>query len=185
MLENFFKKIENKMKTTIDALHKEFGSIRTGRASTSILNYVKVEYYGTLTPLNQVASLATPDSRLITIQPWDASILSAIEKAILKSDLGLTPSNDGKIIRLPIPALNEERRKELVKQTKKMAEECKISIRTTRREANEEIKKMEKNKEITEDEQHKLMDRIQKVTDIYITKIDEMQKGKEQEIMEV
>ncbi|MFH0924850.1 MAG: ribosome recycling factor [bacterium] len=185
MQDFFLKKIEDKMKGSVEGLHKEFSNIRTGRASTAILNNIKVDYYGTLTPLVQIASLSVPDSRLIVIQPWDVSAIGAIEKAILKADIGISPSNDGKAIRLPIPALNEERRRELVKQAKKIVEESKISLRNIRREANEELKRMEKNKELTEDEHHKLTDKIQKLTDSYTNKLDEVYKGKEEDILEV
>ncbi len=173
------------MKDTIDALHREYGGVRTGRASISLLDGIRVDYYGAQTPLNQVANLSTPDPRLIIVQPWDASLIKEIERAILKSDLGLTPGNDGKLIRLPIPSLTEERRKELVKVLKRMAEECRISIRNSRREAIEAIKKLEKNKEIPEDDSHKAQDDIQKLTDNFIEQINTIQEHKEQEVMEV
>lgn len=173
------------MTDTVDALHREYGGIRTGRASISLLDGIRVDYYGTQTPLSQVANLSTPDPRLITVQPWDASLVKEIERAILKSDLGLTPGNDGRLIRLPIPPLTEERRKELVKVVKRMAEECRISIRNSRREAIEAIKKSEKDKDVSEDDSHKAQDNIQKLTDDFIKQINTIQEHKEQEVMEV
>ena len=157
-----------RMDTTLDVLRKEFASLRTGRASLSLLDGIKVDYYGSLTPMNQVATLAVPESRLITIQPWDPQAIEAIEKAILSSGLGLMPSNDGKIIRLPIPSLTEERRKELVKLAKKMSEDLRVAVRNIRRDINEEVKKIEKEKKISEDESHKAHEDIQKTTDQYI-----------------
>jgi ribosome recycling factor len=185
MIQQIHKQTEDKMKATVDALRHEYGGVRTGRASISILDGIKVEYYGTLVPLNQVANLSTPEPRLITIQPWDTNLIKEIEKVILKSDLGLTPSNDGKTIRLPIPALTEERRQQLVKVVKRMAEECRISIRNSRREAIEAIKKLEKSKETSEDESHKAQEKIQKLTDDYIHQINQIQEHKQQEVMEV
>ncbi len=179
------KKAAEKMEHTMDALKKEFGSVRTGRASLSILNAVRVDYYGTPTPLQQVASLSIPESRQIMIQPWEPKMMTEIEKAILKSDLGLTPVNDGKVIRINIPALTEERRLQLVKTTKKAAEEAKIAIRNIRRDTNDAIKKLEKDKHISEDETKKSLDEMQKLTDSYIKKIDELLVHKDKEIMEV
>ena len=179
------KKAAEKMNGAIDSLKKDLASIRTGRASLSLLDAIKVDYYGTLTPLNQVATLGIPDSRQITIQPWDQRLIPEIEKAILKSDLGLTPSNDGKIIRLNIPPLTEERRKQLVKTVKKRAEDARIAIRNIRRDINEEIKKEEKEKHISEDEVKKSQEEIQKITDSYIIKIEEIVNHKEKEIMEI
>ena len=173
------------MEGAIDALKKEFGSVRTGRASLSLLDGIMVDYYGTLTPLQQLASLSVPESRQIAIQPWEQRIIPEIEKAIMKSDLGLTPSNDGKFIRIGIPPLTEERRKQLVKVVKKRAEEAKVAIRNIRRDTNEELKKLEKEKHLSEDDAKKSHDEIQKLTDFYITKIDEVLKHKENEIMEV
>lgn len=173
------------MKGAIEAFKKDLGSIRTGRASLSLLDGIEVEYYGNPTPLNQVASLSTPDSRQIVIQPWDPKTISAIEKTILKSDLDLTPTNDGKVIRINIPPLTEERRKQLVKVVKKRAEEARVAIRNVRRDFNEELKKLEKNKEISEDELKKSLDEVQKLTDTYIKKVDERLEHKEKEIMEV
>ena len=169
----------------LEALSHELGAIRTGRASIAILDHVKVDYYGTLTPVNQLATLAVPESRTITIQPWDASATHAIEKAIMTSDLGLMPTNDGKIIRINMPALTEERRKEYVKIAKKYGEECKVGIRNIRRDANEALKKLEKDKQISEDEHKKLGKDVQDITDKQITRVDEMIAQKEKDIMEV
>ena len=178
-------KATERMEGAIDALKKEFGSVRTGRASLSLLDGIMVDYYGTFTPLQQLASLSVPESRQIAIQPWEQRIIPEIEKAIMKSDLGLTPSNDGKFIRIGIPALTEERRKQLVKVVKKRAEEAKVAIRNIRRDTNEELKKLEKEKHLSEDDAKKSHDEIQKLTDSYIAKVDEVLKHKENEIMEV
>jgi ribosome recycling factor len=172
------------MSKSIASLKKELNRLRTGRASLSILDGIKVDYYGTLTPLNQMATLAVPESRSITIQPWDVSVIKEIEKAILKSDLGLTPSNDGKIIRISIPPLTEERRKELVKVVHKMCEDYKVSVRNIRRDANELLKSMKKDGEISEDDAFKAQDQVQKITDEQIKLIDECDKEKEKEILE-
>jgi ribosome recycling factor len=174
-----------RMDGAIEALKKDFGSIRTGRASLALLDDITVDYYGTATPLQQLASLGVPESRQITIQPWEQRIIPEIEKAIMKSDLGLTPSNDGKTIRITIPPLTEERRKQLVKVVKKRAEEARIAIRNIRRDSNEELKKLEKEKRLSEDEAKKSHDDIQKLTDSYIVKVEEVLKHKENEIMEV
>ncbi|MDP3110936.1 MAG: ribosome recycling factor [Thermodesulfovibrionales bacterium] len=179
------RKAAEKMDSAIEALKKEFSAIRTGRASLALLDGIKVDYYGTPTPLQQLASLSIPESRQIAIQPWEQKIISEIEKAIMKSDLGLTPSNDGKVIRINIPALTEERRKQLVKVAKKNAEDSKIAVRNIRRDTNEEIKKLEKEKHLSEDNTKKSLDEIQKLTDTYIKKIDEILMHKEKEIMEV
>lgn len=173
------------MSRSVEVLRKEFSSIRTGRASLALLDGIIVNYYDTPTPLQQLASLSIPESRQILIQPWEQKIVPDIEKAILKSDLGLTPSNDGKTIRISIPPLTEERRKLLVKTVKKKAEEAKVSVRNIRRDTNEEIKKLEKEKHISEDIVKKLQDEIQKITDSYIDKVDEVLSLKEKEIMEV
>lgn len=174
-----------RMQKTVDAFRHELSKLRTGRASISILDGIRAEYYGTPTPLNQIANLGTPDPRTIAIQPWDQSALQAIEKAIQKSDLGLNPVNDGRVIRLPIPPLNEERRKELVKVVKKHGEECKVSIRNTRRDSVELLKKLKNDSKITEDELKKGQDQIQKLTDDFIKLIDETAAHKEKDIMEV
>ena len=173
------------MQTSIEALKKKFGSVRTGRASLSILDGLTVDYYGTPTPLQQVASLSLPDSRQISIQPWEQKIIPEIEKAIMKSDLGLTPMNDGKLIRINIPALTEERRKQLVKVVRKEAEDAKVAVRNIRRDVNEELKKLEKEKHVSEDEIKKEHDEVQKITDSFVKKVDELLEHKEKEIMEV
>lgn len=185
LLNKVYTEMADKMDKTIEKTKEEFTSIRTGRASTSLLNEIKVEYYGTLVPVNQVASVIVPEAKLLEIKPWDKSVLAAIEKAILKSNLGLTPVNDGKIIRLTIPTLTEERRKELVKIIHKLAEDSKIILRNIRRHTNETIEKMEKDKQISEDDKFKAQEHIQKVTDDYIKKIDELTAHKQKEIMEV
>jgi len=173
------------MKKALDALKNELKKIRTGRASLSILDDIRVDYYGTPTLLNQMASLSTPESRLIVIQPWDASVIKDVEKAILKSDLGLTPSNDGKLIRITIPQLTEERRKQLVKVIYKKSEEHKVSVRNVRRDANDLLKSLKKDGEISEDEAFKAQDQVQKITDEYIKLIDDVCKEKEKEILEI
>ncbi|HYA31644.1 MAG TPA: ribosome recycling factor [Thermodesulfovibrionales bacterium] len=179
------KKTTERMEGAIDALKKEFGSVRTGRASLALLDGITVDYYGNPTPLQQVASLSVPESRQIVIQPWEQRVISEIEKAIMKSDLGLTPTNDGKVIRINIPPLTEERRKQLVKVVKKRAEEAKIAIRNIRRDSNEELKKLEKEQHLSEDDAKKFHAEIQKLTDASIAKVDEVLKHKENEIMEV
>lgn len=179
------RKAVEKMDHSIEALKKEFASVRTGRASLALLDGIKVDYYGTPTPLQQVASLSVPESRQIAIQPWDQKIISDIEKAIMKSDLGLTPTNDGKLIRINIPSLTEERRKQLVKVVRKNSEDAKVAVRNIRRDVNDEIKKLEKEKHLSEDDTKKSLDEIQKFTDSYVKKIDEILMHKEKEIMEV
>lgn len=176
---------KERMTKAIQAYTRELATIRAGRASASLLDRVTVDYYGSPTPVNQLAGISTPEARLLLIQPYDKSILGDIEKAILKSDLGLNPSNDGSVIRIAIPQLTEERRKELVKIVKKESEEAKIAIRNIRRDANDELKKLEKNGEITEDALRGFADDIQKVTDDHINKIDQITKDKEKEILEV
>jgi ribosome recycling factor len=178
-------KTTDRMDRTIEALRKEFSSIRTGRASLALLDGIMVKYYDAFTPLQQLASLSIPESRQMAIQPWDPKIIPDIEKAILKSDLGLTPMNDGKMIRMSIPLLTEERRKQLVKIVKKKAEEAKVAVRNIRRDTNEELKKLEKEKHLSEDEVKKAQDEIQKITDSYITRVDDVLANKEKEIMEV
>jgi ribosome recycling factor len=179
------RKAVEKMDHSIEALKKEFASVRTGRASLALLDGIKVDYYGTPTPLQQVASLSVPESRQIAIQPWDQKIISDIEKAIMKSDLGVTPTNDGKVIRINMPLLTEERRKQLVKAVRKNSEDAKVAVRNIRRDINDEIKKLEKEKHLSEDDTKKLLDEIQKITDSYVKKIDETLMHKEKEIMEV
>jgi len=177
--------VAGKMGKSLEAFKTELTKIRTGRASLSLLDGIKVDAYGSVMPLNQVGSLTIPESRQIVIQPWDPQVMSSIEKAILKSDLGLTPVNDGKVIRINIPQLTEERRKELVKIVKKVAEEYRVAIRNHRRDAIDTLKKQKKDKEISEDEQFKLQDEAQKETDSYIAKIDKVAAEKENEVMEV
>jgi ribosome recycling factor len=184
MKDEILSETRQKMEKTSDSLNQEFKKMRTGRASVSILEGIKAECYGTQMRLNQISSISIPESRLLTIQPWDQSIIGNIEKSILKSGLGLTPVNDGKLIRISIPPLTEERRKELAKMAKKMAEESKVSIRNQRREANEMLKDLKKESEISEDEMYKYQDKVQKITDEFIEKIDEIRKEKEQEILE-
>ena len=185
MVAETIKDMRAKMDKSIDSLHRELGKVRTGRASLAILDTIRVDYYGTSTPLTQMATLSVPESRLITIQPWDATAMEAIEKSILTSDLGLNPSNDGKIIRLSIPPLTEERRREMVKLAKKYAEDARISIRNARRDANELLKDLEKEKEITEDDLKRAHEEVQGVTDEYIKKVDSIMKSKETDIMEI
>jgi ribosome recycling factor len=184
-MEALVKDTSGKMSRSIEAFRKELGKIRTGRASFSLLDGIKVDYYGTLTPLQQVGTLSVPESRLITVTPWDAKMVGPIEKAIQASGLGLNPSNDGKVVRIPIPPLTEERRKDLVRVVRKMAEDARIAVRNIRRESIERIKEREKKKEISEDEMKRGQDRVQKETDSFVKKIDEILKAKEQEIMEV
>ncbi|MDD3839677.1 MAG: ribosome recycling factor [Clostridia bacterium] len=184
-MDDHIKTARKKMSKTIDVLKKDMASIRAGRANPSLLDNIKIEYYGVLTPLNQIAGITAPEPRLLLISPWDANVLPAIEKAILKSDLGLNPSNDGKVIRLAIPALTEERRKELVKVVKRNGEDAKIAIRQVRREVNDTFKSMEKKSEITEDDQRRGEERVQELTDDFTGKVDEIVEKKEQEIMEV
>ena len=177
--------IEEKMNKTISVLQEDFSEVRAGRANPAILNKIRVDYYGTQTPINQIAGISVPEARLIVIQPWDISLLKEIEKEILKVEIGINPNNDGKVIRLAFPELNEERRKELVKEVKKMAEDSKVSIRSIRREAMDEAKKLQKDNEMTEDELKGAEDKIQKLTDNKISEIDKILAEKEKEIMSV
>ncbi len=187
MVNDLVKKADEKMNKAYDTLKREFATIRTGRASLGILDGIVVDYYGTPTPLNQVANLAIPDPKTITIHPWEAKLLGAIEKAILASDVGLTPGNDGKIIRLTIPPLTEERRQQIVKHARKLAEDSRVAVRNIRRDVNDDIKKKSKDKDahVSEDATKKLQDEIQKQTDAHIKKIDELLAHKEKEIMTV
>jgi len=182
MTELVFEELKENMDKALEALEKSFGRVRTGRASLALLDGIKVDYYGSSTPLNQMATLSVPESRMIVIAPWDSSVITLIEKAIQKSDLGLTPSNDGKVIRLAVPALTEERRKELVKQVKKMTEESKVKIRNIRRDANEQFKGLKKDSTISEDELFTHQDEVQKITDQYIERLDALFEAKEKEI---
>ncbi|WP_127580674.1 ribosome recycling factor [Paenibacillus koleovorans] len=185
MPQTIKKNADDRMDKAIGSLKKELATLRAGRATPALLDRVQAEYYGALTPVNQLANINTPDSRTLLIQPWDKSSLSVIEKAILKSDIGLTPSNDGLTIRLSIPPLTEERRADLVKMTKKSGEEAKVAIRNVRRDANDEIKKLEKASSISEDESKRHQDDIQKATDKFIAEVDKVLAAKEKEIMEV
>ncbi len=185
MVKEILKDAESKMKAVLDSTYHEFASIRTGRANPAILSRVMVEYYGTPTPLPQIANISTPEARLLVIQPWVKTMLKDVEKAILRSDLGLVPTNDGTVIRISIPPLTEERRRELVKAVKKEAEERRVAIRNIRREKNEAIKAAQKKAEITEDEAERAQDDMQKLTDRYIAEIDKAVAVKEKEIMEV
>jgi len=185
MEENVIKDVEDKMEKTLGSLKTDLGKVRTGRASLALLDHIRVNYYGTPTPLQQVATLAVPEPRMITIQPWDTSVIGEIEKAILKSELGLTPANDGKIIRISIPRLTEERRKELVKVVRKMAEASKVALRNIRRDANEHLKTLEKNKKISQDQLRQWMEKVQITTDKYIEKADGVLSAKEKEILEI
>ncbi len=184
-MEKHIKDCTSRMQKSIDSLEKDFSRLRTGRASTALVDNIRVEYYGTPTPLNQVASVSIPDSRTISISPWDRNAFSNIEKAIMKSDLGLTPINDGRAIRINIPPLTEERRKDLVKMAKKYTEEAKVAIRNVRRDVNEALKKMQTAKEISEDDLHKAQDEVQKATDGFVKKADAALAEKEKEIMEI
>ena len=184
-MENVKKKLVAGMEKTVEALKKDFGRVRTGRASASLLENIMVDYYGTPTPINQVGTLAVPEPRMITIQPWEKKIIGEIEKAILKSDLGLNPDSYGQIIRVVIPPLTEERRREMTKMTKKMGEESKVALRNLRRDANEKLKKMEKDKELTKDDLKRGEKEIQDLTDSYVKKIDEIVAAKDKEIMEI
>ena len=177
------KEVETKMTGALEALGRELATVRTGRASAGLLDGIRVDYYGTPTPVNQMASISVPDARTIVIQPWEAGQLKAIEKAIMTSDLGLTPVNDGKIVRLAMPSPTEERRKQLAKTVHKIAEESRVAVRNLRREANDKLKALAKDKKVSEDEERRSHDQIQKTTDRFIAKVDELLKKKEQEIL--
>ena len=185
MTKQVLDQAKDKMDKSLAALGREFGSIRAGRANASLLDRVTVDYYGSPTPINQIAGVSVPEARLLVVSPYDKSILGDIEKAIMKSDIGITPTNDGNVIRLMIPALTEERRKELAKQVKSEAENAKVAVRNVRRDANDDLKKLEKAGEITEDELRGYNEDVQKLTDDYIVKIDDATKEKEKEILSV
>ncbi|MFO7839211.1 MAG: ribosome recycling factor [Desulfosalsimonadaceae bacterium] len=185
MIDEVKQEAKEKMDKSVNALKAELKKIRTGRASLSLLDDIRVEYYGTMTPLNQLATLSVPESRLITIQPWDVSSVNSIEKAILKSNLGLTPSSDGKIIRITIPPLTEDRRKDIVKQVNKMCEDYRVAVRNVRREANDTLKQLKKDGDASEDDVFKAQEDIQKLTDEHIKEIDSIYKDKEKEILEL
>lgn len=185
MIKELEKEMRAEMEKALENTIHEFSRVRTGRASLTLLDGIKVGYYGSVVPLNQVATLAVPESRLITIQPWDTKIIGDIEKAILRSDLGLTPTNDGKIVRIPIPALTEERRKELVKIIGKLTEKAKVTLRNIRRDINEKLKTMKKEKEISEDEYFTYHEEVQKITDEFIERADKLLAEKEKDLMEI
>jgi len=185
MTKDVLDSMKKSMEKTVDSLRKEYQKVRTGRASTAILEDIKVMYYDTPTPINQVAQIAVPEARVITIQPWESKLIAAVEKAILNANIGLTPTNDGKLIRLSIPPLTEERRKEIVKQLKKMAEEGKIAIRNIRRDAIDSLKKLEKDKKISEDDLKRAEKDVQDVTNSFVSKVDDVFVAKEKEVMEI
>ncbi len=182
-MQTLLKDVEARMSAALDALGRELASVRTGRASASLLDGIRVDYYGTPTAINQMASVSVPDARTLAIQPWEANQLKAIEKSIMASDLGLTPVNDGKVIRLAMPSPTEERRKQLAKSVHKIAEESRVAIRNIRREANDKLKGMARDKNVSEDDERRGHEQIQKTTDRHITKVDELLKKKEQEIL--
>ncbi|WP_456431926.1 ribosome recycling factor [Thermosulfuriphilus sp.] len=182
-MKTLIKQTKEKMEKSLEAFRREIARVRTGRASVALLDGIKVEYYGNPMPLNQVATISVAEGRTIIIQPWDASIISEIEKAIMRSDLGLTPTSDGKILRINVPPLTEERRKELVKLVRKMAEECRVALRNVRREALDKLKTMKKDKDISEDDFYRGQDDVQKVTDEFIKKVEKILEEKEKEIM--
>ena len=183
-IKDILYETEHKMKKTVEAVEREFSEVRTGRASPSLVEGILVDYYGTKTPIKQLATISTPDARLIAINPWDASIINQVEKAILQSNLGLTPNNDGKIIRISIPHLTDERRQDLDKIVKRVAENGRVSLRTARRDANESLKQLEKNKQIAEDQRFTSQDGVQKLIDKYTARIDEILEAKEKELQE-
>lgn len=185
MINDVIKDLQSSIDKAIEALKRDLGKVRTGRANVSVLDGIRVDYYGTPTPLNQVASLNVPDPRLITIKPWEKSLIPEIEKTIRSAQLGLNPSSDGEIVRLPMPPLTEERRKELVKMVKKMGEEAKVALRGARRDANEMLKEFLKSKDITEDEEKQGLKKVQDLTDASVTKVDDIVTKKEKEILEV
>lgn len=185
MLKDVLKNTEETMVHAVEHLQHDLSGIRTGKANPALLDSIKVDYFGQQVPVKQVASIAVPDPRLITIQPWDKSVVPLIEKAILGSELGLNPQNDGTIIRLPIPQLTEERRKELVKVVKRLGEDAKVSLRNIRRNANDEVRKLEKSHDIGEDEMHSNQEEIQKLTDSYVKQVDEVLSAKEKEVLEI
>jgi ribosome recycling factor len=185
VIEDFIQDATRRMDRSIDAAHEHFNTVRTGRASAALLDRITVDYYGTATPLKQLATINAPEARLLTIQPFDPSSIRTIERAIQESDLGLTPSNDGKVIRLPIPQLTEERRKELVRVVRQMAEESRVAVRNVRRDVMHDLKELVHNGDVGDDEERRAEDRVQKLTDAHVKRIDELLKSKEAEIMEV
>jgi ribosome recycling factor len=184
-MENIKQQVSEKMQKTLDSLLHQFSKIRTGRASASILDDVKINYYGQPTPVKQLCNISIPEARLIVVQPWDKTTLADIEKAILAANLGITPENDGNVIRMPFQPLTEEKRKDIVKNLKKMGEDARVAIRNIRRDANEDVKKSKKDSEISEDDEKKLLKEVQDVTDEWIKKVDEAEKVKEKEILEI
>ncbi|OGB66039.1 MAG: ribosome recycling factor [Caldithrix sp. RBG_13_44_9] len=182
-VNDIYRDAESRMKKSLEHLHHELTRIRTGRASPALLDVVKVQYYGSPMPLNQVSTVSAPEARMLVVQPWDKGMIGEIEKAILTSDLGLNPTNDGNVVRVPIPELSEERRQDLLKVIRKLCEETRVAMRNVRRDANEHVKAVEKNHEISEDESHKTLDKIQKMTDEYVKKVDELFHAKENEIL--
>src|SRR5579884_4062588 len=185
MIDQIYQTAERKMKRAVEALQHDLAAVRTGRASPALLERVQVDYYGTPTPLNALAAINVPEPRLLVIQPWDKKLLPAIEKAIQKSDLGLTPNSDGSVVRLVIPPLNEERRRELVKQVHKRVEDARVAVRNCRREALEELRKAERERHLSEDEVKRAQERLQKLTDSFIAQVDEVGRRKESEVMEL
>jgi len=184
-MQDVIKDLETRMQAAVDLLSREFGGVRTGRANTALLDAVRVEAYGAVQPISQMASLSVPDPRTLVIQPWDTSQIAAIEKAILKSDLGLTPSSDGKVLRLVMPTLTEERRKQLARTVGKYAEDARVAIRNVRRDANDRLKALARDKKVAQDEERRAHDQIQKTTDRFVAKVDELAKKKEQEILAI
>jgi len=184
-MEKIMSEAEERMKKALEALQNEFNTLRTGRASSALFDKIRVEYYGNPTPLNQVATISVPEARLVVIQPWDKSIIGEIEKAIQKSELSVNPNNDGKVLRIAIPPLTEERRKEFVKIAKNMAEQNRVSLRNTRRDANDELKKAEKDGTISEDDLKRAEDEVQKLTDSYVAQVNELFEEKEKEILDI
>ena len=185
MIPTVMQDLETRMQAAVDLLSREFSGVRTGRANTALLDTVRVDAYGTMQPINQVASVSVPDPRTLVIQPWDTTQIAAIEKAILKSDLGLTPSNDGKLVRLTMPTLTEDRRKQLAKTVGKFAEDARVAVRNVRRDANDRLKALAKDKKVSQDEERRAHDQIQKTTDRFIGKVDELVKKKEQELLAI
>lgn len=184
LTEDVLGEMEEKMKSSVEVVRRELAAIRTGRASTTLLERVEIDYYGTLTPLNQVSNIVVPEAGLIIVQPWDKSTLGEIEKAILKSDIGLTPHNDGKVIRVPLPPLSEERRKELVKVVRRMTEEGRVAVRSVRHKAREKLKGLEKEGKISRDENYQVQEKMEKSTHQHIEEMDKILEGKERELME-
>jgi len=185
MIDDILSETSKKMGKAIDAMKRELATIRTGRATPAIVDHIKVDYYGVPTPLNQIATISVPEARLLLIQPWDRQALSSMEKAILKSDLGLNPSNDGNMIRLRIPQLTEERRKDLIRVVRKRVEEGRVALRNVRRSALEEIRELERKKDISQDEQKRAQERLQELTDSFIEEVEKVGRGKEEELLEV